>query len=257
MRHLVCLGLAPLCLSLVVLPKGAQANEPGTYCEPCASTARAQQGTSGSSGLFSRWRGQDQGHQHAHSQVHASPSSSNVPILQAKGPNQRGGVLVPGAQPTGMGGYPGQAVVGAAPAAVVDPMLHRPIPYDPQAGQAAWGDPAPIGVMRTDYQGPAGMPGVSSPAMMPGPMGMGMGMGSGGPGMPDPAIRAWHAPGSPYQSGPQTSSRPGVLNKMLGIPNFGRWMEARRMKRALKQASPSPMQDPRGRPVELPAGLVY
>lgn len=245
MRHLACMGLAPLCLTLVVLQKETQANEPGTYCEPCAASARAQQGSS--SGLFSRWRGQDSDHHRQHGHIHAS-AGTPIPVLQAKGPNQRGGVLV-----SGPGVNPGHAVVGEAPAVVLDPMLHRPIPYDPQAGQAAWGDPSPIGLMQTDYQGQAGLPGVSAPGMMASPMGMGM----GGPAMPDPAIQAWHAPGSPYQAGAQASSRPGVLNKMLGIPNFGRWMEARRMKKAMKQASPSPTQDSRGRPLGLPAGMVY
>ncbi|CAN5867910.1 hypothetical protein BH23PLA1_BH23PLA1_38250 [soil metagenome] len=154
------------------------------------------------------------------------------------------------------GERPGQAIMGGSPStgslptATPDPRLYSGHPYDFQTSQAAWGEPAPVGLMQTEYQPFPGMPGGSLPGMAPGPL-------NPGASPYDPAIEAWHSPGSPYQAGLQPSARPGVLNKLLGIPNFGRLTEARRMRRALRQGPPAPSMDYQGRPLELPAGMVY
>lgn len=103
-------------------------------------------------------------------------------------------------------------------------------------------EPAPIGVMRTNYAGAAlsAMP----PASAPGLAGVG-----------NPALGNALQPSVPPLDFAPTK-RPSVVSRMLGMPRLGGWGEARRERRMSQHAAIRYDQMP-ANPGSLPASMVY
>lgn len=155
--------------------------------------------------------------------------SSAVGLASSGGPT-------PGLDPAGAVGY---ASTGGVPAANV----------------AAYGEPTPIGVMRTNYSTPNPM-GMPAPGMAttggPGMMGP---MPAGGPGYGGmPAGAQGHGAGPTY--GRPGKGRSGVLASMFGLRGFGR-MSKEREARARSLHAAEAYGAPGSGPVELPASAVY
>lgn len=140
-----------------------------------------------------------------------------------------------------------------APAAYVEAPMTAP--YAPDAVPAvAYGEPAPIGVMRTDYQamaaeaaarsGAMGSPsatGGTAPTM---PMG-GLGAMPGQPKPHDPAIDLWHTKMRSGGSMVAGGEKKDLLTRLTdGESPLDRWREARRTRKSLRAygtLKPAPM----------------
>jgi hypothetical protein len=174
--------------------------------------------------------------------------------IPADGPNAAPPVFVEGcaacgtASGTTIAGLPPGTIILGPGETLANVTVNGEAPGVAYVGGPASAEPAPIGVMRTDYRPDAGAPSAASPFANPG----------AGPWAAQAAGSAM-----PYGQPPLSHSmsypghkRPHVLSRMLGLPNF-RALGAQREARQRAAHAAISYGQPGQAPGSLPSSMVY